>query len=203
MHFLSVNNIFSQILFFYPFPFLQAVDLGPAIFTHAFGHIDISIAFGAFDHVDPAVQGHDSVVVAEGEGILLICGCDPPTSQIHQSDLQLHIHAQYAVLHMLLQPGIVHNVVINDIRPGIVASAGFVVQVIIEPLFVDAGGGPELLLPTVLFFFVSSDRPQYRISIAQVEKVIEDHSQDCAVDENLAHIIAIEGPGGIYDPQAA
>ena len=61
----------------------------------------------------------------------------------------------------------------------------------------------SFLLPTVLFFLVSSDRPQYRISIAQVEKVIEDHSQDCAVDENLAHIIAIEGPGGIYDPQAA
>ena len=59
------------------------------------------------------------------------------------------------------------------------------------------------LLPTVLFFFVASDSSQYRISIAQVEKVIEDHSQDCAVDENLAHIIAIEGPGGIYDPQAA
>ena len=184
-------------------PFLQAVDLGPAILTHAFGHINIGVAFGAFDHVDPAVQGHDSVIVAKGEGILLICGCDPPTSQIHQSDLQLHIHAQYAVLHMLLQPGIVHNVVINDIRPGIVASAGFVVQVIIEPLFVDAGAGPEFLLPTVLFFFVASDRPQYRISIAQVEKVIEDHRQDCAVDENLAHIIAVEGPGGIYDPQAA
>jgi hypothetical protein len=184
-------------------PFLQTVDLGPAIFTHAFGHIYIGVAFGAFDHVDPTVQGHDSVIVAKGEDILLICGCDPPTSQIHQSDLQLHIHAQYAVLHMLLQPGIVHNVVINDIRPGIVASTGFVVQVIIEPLFVDAGGGPEFLLPTVLFFFVSSDRPQYRISIAQVEKVIEDHSQDCAVNENLAHIIAIEGPGGIYDPQAA
>ena len=55
---------------------------------------------------------------------------------------------------MLLQTGVVHNVVINDIRPGIVASAGFVVQVIIEPLFVDAGAGPEFLLPTVLFFFV-------------------------------------------------
>ena len=68
-------------------PFLQAVDFGPAIFTHAFGHIDIGVAFGAFDHVDPAVQGHDSVVVAEGEGILLICGCDPATSQIHQPDL--------------------------------------------------------------------------------------------------------------------
>ena len=37
----------------------------------------------------------------------------------------------------------------------------------------------------------------------QVEKVIEDHRQDCAVDENLANIIAVEGPGGIYDPQAA
>ena len=104
---------------------------------------------------------------------------------------------------MLLQTGVVHNVVINDIRPGIVASAGFVVQVIIEPLFVDAGAGPEFLLPTVLFFFVLSDRPQYRISITQLEKVIEDHSQDCAVDENLAHIIAVEGSGGIYDPQAA
>ena len=104
---------------------------------------------------------------------------------------------------MLLQTGIIHNVVINDIRPGIVASAGFVVQVIIEPLFVDAGAGPEFLLPTVLFFFVSSDRSQYRISIAQVEKVIEDHSQDCAVDKNFAHIIAIECPGGIYDPQTA
>lgn len=68
-------------------PFLQAVDLGPAIFTHAFGHINIGVAFGAFNHVDPAVQGHDTVVVAEGEGILLICGCDPTTSQIHQSDL--------------------------------------------------------------------------------------------------------------------
>ena len=33
---------------------------------------------------------------------------------------------------------------------------------------------------------------QYRISIAQVEKVIEDHSQDCAIDENLAHIIATD-----------
>ena len=104
---------------------------------------------------------------------------------------------------MLLQTGIVHNVVINDIRPGIVASAGFIVQIIIEPLFVDAGGGPEFLLPTVLFFLVSSDRPQYRISIAQVEKVIEDHRQNCAVDKDFAHIIAIEGPGGIYDPQAA
>ena len=78
---------FFQILFFYPLPLLQAVDLGPTIFTHAFGHINIGVAFGAFDHVDPAVQGHDSVIVAEGEGILLICGCDPATSQIHQSDL--------------------------------------------------------------------------------------------------------------------
>ena len=104
---------------------------------------------------------------------------------------------------MLLQTGIVHNVVINDTRPGIVASAGFVIQVVIEPLFVDAGTAPEFLLPFVLFLFVASDGSQYRISIAQVEKVIQDHSQNCAVDENFAHIIAIEGPGGIYDPQAA
>ena len=130
----------------------------------------------------------------------MIFGSDFPISQVHQSDLQLHSHAQPAVFFVLLQIRIVNHIVIYDIRLGIVASAGFIVQIIVESLFVDPGTAPEFLLSSVLPFFVSSDGFQHRISIPQIKKIIENHGQDHAVKEDLAHIIAIEGPGGIQDP---
>ena len=154
----------------------------------------------AFYYLDSGVQLHDSVISAKGHGILLIFGADFPISQVHQSDLQLHPHPQPAVFFVFLQVRIVNHVVIYDIRSGIVASAGFIVQIIIESLFVDPGTAPEFSLSSVLLLFVSSDGLQYRISVPQIEKIIENHGQDHAVKEYLAHIIAIEGPGGVQDP---
>ena len=150
---------------------LQAVDLGPAIFTHAFWSHQYWRAFGHLITWIPLSRVMTLSLWLREKRILLICGCDPATSQI-QFSLTFNSTSTHSMPSSTcpLQPGIVHNVVINDIRPGVVASAGFVVQVIIEPLFVDAGGGPEFCCRRFLFFFVSSDRPQYRISIAQVEK---------------------------------
>ena len=93
--------------------------------------------------------GHDSVISAKGHGILLIFGADFSISQVHQSDLQLHPHPQPAVFFVFLQVRIVNHVVIYDIRSGIVASAGFIVQIIIESLFVDPGTAPEF---SIIFF---------------------------------------------------
>lgn len=184
-------------------PLLHTLNLRPAIFAHALCHINIGIAFGAFDHMDSGIQGHDAVIMPKGEGIFLIPGCYFPLPQVHQSDLQLHVYAQRAVFLVFLQIGIVNNVVINDIRPGIVASAGFVVQVIIESLFINAGTVPEFLLSSVLFLLVASDGPQYHVSIAQVEKVIENHGQDRTVNKDFPHIVAVERSGGIHDPYKA
>ena len=49
-------------IIFFPLPFLQAVDLGPAIFTHAFGHgIEIEVLDLDHDLGDFANQGGDAI----------------------------------------------------------------------------------------------------------------------------------------------
>ena len=160
----SILDTFS----FQSLPFLHTVDFCPAIFTFSLCYIYICIALRAFYYLDSWIQFHNSVISAKRQGILLIFGSDFPISQVHQSDLQLHSHAQPAVFFVFLQVRIVNHVVIYDIRSGIVASAGFIVQIIIESPFVDPGTTPEFSLSSVFPLFASSDELQYRISIPQI-----------------------------------